>query len=131
MKWKCPKCGFEEETPGSRCGGGCGYVRLAKRVVLTCESTNQQLRMHVNTAVGKSLLMRLDPADGVYASEPQFEIARDEALAAWVIRHDGSAKNPTFYNGEGLGDTPQTIADGGIISIGPDRLKLRVILEDA
>jgi hypothetical protein len=130
MGWKCPKCGFENDAAGNRCGAGCGFVRVPKRTVLASETTNQHLRMHVSTLVGKVLLMRLDPSDAIYASEPQFEIIKDERLGAWAIRHHDTARNPTYLNGERLDNVAHALAAGGIISIGPDRLKLRVILED-
>lgn len=130
MVWKCPRCGFENDAAGNHCGGGCGFVRMAKRVILTTEITKLQLRMHVSTLVGRTLLKSLDSSDGVYASEPQFEIIRDETLGAWAIRHAALATNPTFYNGEMLNTEPHPLTNDGTISIGPDRLKLRVVMED-
>jgi hypothetical protein len=87
--------------------------------------------MGITTQVGRSLLKAMDGVDSVYASDPQFIVNRDEAAGAWMLEHHPAARNPTFYNGAAVGSTPCPLATDGIISIGPERLRLRVNLEDA
>lgn len=130
MTWKCPTCGMDN-APGVRfCIGGCGYARIAARVVLTSEATGKKLRMHISTPVGRSLLRTLAEGDAAYASEPQFEIVRDEERGAWMIRHSAGARNPTYFNDLKIGDEMPSLADGAHISIGRERMKLTVNLED-
>jgi hypothetical protein len=131
MTWKCPRCGTEN-TPGERpCVGGCGYTRMAVRVVLTSEATGKKLRMHVSTPVGQSLLRTIADGEAAYASEPQFEIVKDEERGAWLIRHSVAARNPTYFNGLKIGEDTPSLAEGARITIGQERTKLTVSLEDA
>ena len=127
MTWKCPNCGFDaNEDENLECTGGCGYVRLAECVTLTGEATGQSVRMKLDTSVGKYLLRKAVGDDYVYAAEPQFRVYKDSALAAWAIRHDLHADNPTYLNGEPLDAEPKPLTDGAIISIGPEKAKVTV-----
>lgn len=129
MGWKCPRCGFEDNSESSRnCSGGCGYVRIPRTVTLTSAATGQRISISVDTVVGKYLLKTFAGDEHIYASEPQFKIVKDAALGCWAIEHLESAKNPTFCNGSSLAAGPTALPDGCIISLGPERMKLTVSL---
>jgi len=131
MQWKCPKCGFEANPPNSRsCGLQCGYDRIHRRVLLIASGTSRQIAMSVDTLVGKHLLRSFAGDDAVYASDPQFKIYKDAVMAGWALQHVSTAKNPTFCNGSPATDAPVLLSDGGTVSIGPERMRLTVRLED-
>jgi hypothetical protein len=131
MSWKCPCCGYEANGDDSRlCAGGCGYVRLPRIVVLTSNSTGKQITLSVETTVGKYLLRSFAGDEAVYASEPQFAIYKDTALASWAIKHLEGAKNPTFCDGVCILTAPAPLHDGSVVSIGSERMKLSIRLED-
>jgi hypothetical protein len=129
MSWKCPTCGTENPPAGKLCLAACGYVRLPARLVLTSLNTGRKLQIRVTTAVGQSLLRTVAAADAPYASEPQFEIVKDQVRGAWVVRHHAKAHNPTYYNGNPCGGDPHVLENDAVLSIGRERLKLTVTLE--
>ena len=125
MAWKCPQCGFVHESDANVCEA-CGFVRSAGRLVLVAEQTAGRLRVGVDTAIGKELLETFAGADHVYAAEPQFLLARDMVRGGWSIAPAPGTLNPTFLNGAALGDAPAPLPPGAVITIGPDKLRLRV-----
>jgi hypothetical protein len=44
----------------------------------------------------------------------------------WSIAPAPDTKNPTFLNGAALGNVPAPLPPGAVITIGPDKLRLRV-----
>ena len=125
--WHCDNCGHDaNDASDPRCHA-CGEYRMPRRVVLAGEASGDELAMHITTKVGQRLLATVDAADSQFASSDQFEIVKTES--GWQVRHEASATNPTFYNGSPLSAEPQSLEPDTIISIGPDRLKLRVRLE--
>lgn len=124
MAWKCPQCGFSNAGDASVCEA-CGHTRAAK-LALVADATGKRLPVGIDTAVGKHLLETFAGADHVYASEPQFLLARDPARGGWSIAPAPGARNPTFVNGAALGDAPAPLQAGAVITIGPTRLRLRV-----
>jgi hypothetical protein len=130
MTWKCPICGTENPPSESVCLAQCGYMRLPVRLVLTSAATGKRLRLHISTKIGQALLRTIADGEAGYASEPQFEIVKDQERGAWVVRHHAAARNITCCNGVPLGADAAALESGAVISIGRDRLKLTVTLED-
>ncbi|HEV2146412.1 MAG TPA: hypothetical protein VGR37_03255 [Longimicrobiaceae bacterium] len=125
MAWKCPACGFGNEADDARRCDSCGHTR-AGRVVLVSEHTSQRLTVAVDTPVGKRLLRGIAGDDSVYASEPQFLLSRDLVEGGWRIAPAPGAVNPTFLNGAELTEPSAALEHGATLSIGPERLRLRV-----
>ena len=94
--------------------------------MLVAEATDRRLTVGVDTAIGKLLLQTFAGDDHVYAAEPQFLLTRDPGTGGWKIAPAAGAKNPTYLNGDVLGDAPVPLTPGAVISIGPTRLRLRV-----
>ena len=126
MAWKCPQCGFVHENDAALVCEACGFVRAAGRLVLVAEQTRKRLQVGVDTAIGKELLETFAGADHVYAADPQFLLARDPLNGGWSIAPAPDVKNPTFVNGAALGSAPAPLPPGAVITIGPDKLRLRV-----
>lgn len=126
MSWRCPTCGFVNNDTKSQCEAMCGYARLG-RLVLTCDSTGRQLRMAIQTAIGKRLLATLGSDEAKFASDPQFHATPDTALGCWVVRHAPSAVNRTFLNGRPL-TTATPLEAGAALSV-DQKLKLTVRFE--
>lgn len=126
MGWKCPQCGFVQPNDVVNVCEACGYVRAAGKLVLVAEQTSERLQVGVDTAIGKELLETFAGADHVYAADPQFLLARDPLNGGWSIAPAPDVKNPTFVNGAALGDAPAPLPPGAVITIGPDKLRLRV-----
>lgn len=124
MPWKCPACGFENRADARRCES-CGHTR-AGRLVLVSVLTSQKLTVAVDTPVGKHLLRGIAGDDYVYASEPQFLLSRDLVNGGWRIAPAPGAVNPTFLNGAELTEPHAALVHGATLSIGPERLQLRV-----
>ncbi|HEX9939390.1 MAG TPA: FHA domain-containing protein [Longimicrobium sp.] len=103
----------------------CGFTPATK-LVLVAEETSQRLSVGVDTAIGKHLLETFAGRDHVYAAEPQFLLARDLVRGGWSIAPAPGAKNPTFVNGAALGTAPAPLEQGAVITIGPEKLRLRV-----
>lgn len=125
MAWKCPACGFMNEGDDTRRCESCGHTRAGK-VILISEQTSQRLTVSVDTPVGKLLLRSFAGDDHIYASEPQFLLARDLAEGGWKISPAPDAMNPTFLNGAELTEPSAALEHGATVSIGPERLRLRV-----
>lgn len=125
MAWKCPQCGFLHADDATVRCEACGFNRAA-RLALVAEETGKRLSVGIDTAVGKQLLQTFAGADHVYAAEPQFLLARDPARGGWSISPAPGARNPTFLNGAALGDVPTPLEAGAVITIGPEKLRLRV-----
>ncbi|HEY0016748.1 MAG TPA: hypothetical protein VGC13_10530 [Longimicrobium sp.] len=126
MAWKCPQCGFVHENEAARVCEACGYVRAPGTLVLVAEQTRRSLQVGVDTAIGKELLETFAGADHAYAADPQFLLARDPVRGGWSIAPAPGAVNPTFLNGAALGAAPAPLEPGAVITIGPERLRLRV-----
>lgn len=124
MSWKCPACGFINERADSRRCDSCGHTRAGK-IVLISEQTTQRLTVSVDTPIGKALLRSFAGEDHVYASEPQFLLARDLTEGGWRISPAPGARNPTFLNGAELTGEAAPLEHGATLSIGPSRLRLR------
>lgn len=125
MAWKCPQCGFTNASDASLSCEACGFTRAGK-LVLVSEATSKRLAVGVDTAIGKHLLETFAGGDHVYAAEPQFLLARDLVQGGWSIAPAPGAKNPTFLNGAALGAAPAPLREGAVITIGPEKLRLRV-----
>lgn len=131
MSWKCPRCGFDPNADESRnCGGGCGYTHIPRRLLLIATGTGRQIAIAVDTAVGKSLLKSFAGDDASYASDPQFRIYKDTELGSWALQHYDTATNPTFCNGADVSTGPVALDEGAIVSIGAERMRLTVRLDD-
>lgn len=131
MSWKCPRCGFDPNADDIRsCGGGCGYNHIPSRLLLVATGTGRQIAIAVDTTVGKFLLKSFAGDDANYASDPQFRIYKDTELGSWALRHCDTAKNPTFCNGADVSAGTVALGDGAIISIGAERMRLTVRLDD-
>lgn len=125
--WKCPDCGTVAPSSAPRRCDGCGHVKFGD-LTLTSEETDKSLVFGIGTVVSKYLLAGVESADVRYASSAQFKVLRDETAVVWKVQHDPSATNPTFLNGGAL-ESPSTLKSGDILSIGIERLKLRVKVE--
>ena len=125
MAWKCPACGFTNEAESTRRCDSCGHVRVGK-LTLVSEQTSQRLTVAIDTAVGKRLLRSFAGDDYVYASEPQFLLSRDLVEGGWTISNAPETVNPTFLDGTELTGAPAALEHGATLSIGPERLRLRV-----
>jgi hypothetical protein len=125
MAWKCPACGFLSEADDVRRCESCGHARIGA-LTLVSEQTSRRLRVAVDTPVGKHLLRSFAGDDHVYASEPQFLLARDLVEGGWRIAAAPGAVNPTLLDGAELPETPAALEHGATLSIGPERLRLRV-----
>lgn len=128
MSRTCQKCGA---YLGKRtlCES-CGQVAVPKCVVLTGDRGGEPLRMHITTTIGRRLLKGVAGPESRFASDPQFRIVKDPAIG-WVIAHEHAAANPTYLNGAKVGVETPALEDGAVISIGRDRMRLTVRLEDA
>jgi hypothetical protein len=125
MGWKCSRCGTDNDEHATVCHGMCGYVRFGKLILVSSE-TGEEVRMNVDTPVGKSLLKRLVGDEARFASEPQFQLRRSEAQSAWVIVPDEKAVNATYVNGAKAEGCGVKIDNGAEITIGTDKVRLKV-----
>ena len=124
--WKCPQDGTENPLSERRCLV-CRHPNLPRAVVLHSLATGREAEVTVAVKFGKAVFaQRFADPDAQYASDLQFEVARDEEVVAWVVRPVAGAVNPTYYNGTPVGPTGAELADGGVISIGKTKLKLQV-----
>jgi len=131
MAWKCPTCGFDVNEDGQTdCAGGCGFVRFPARLVLAAGTAGQKLSMGLSTSVGRRLLEPLVGADARFASEVQFQILRLDAQGVWAVQHAPAATNPTFLNGVPLSGPPAALENGAVLSIGLEKARLTVQMED-
>lgn len=127
VTWKCQRCGFDNPTEIETCQGGCGYARVARRVVLRSQATGSECGVNITTLIGRRILAGFADPEAVYASEPQFELVRQPG--GWVLRHVHAARNMTHFDGRPLGDESVPLRDGGVITVGPTRLPLKISLE--
>jgi hypothetical protein len=124
MPWKCPQCGVENADDKKSCEA-CGHVEFGT-LVLTAAETGKEIKINLEMAVGKQLLRTFCGEEARFASDPQFTLNKDAALGGWAIAATSGATNPTFYNGNALPEIATRLEDGGIISIGPEKMKVSV-----
>lgn len=127
MPWKCPQCGVMGADDRRVCEA-CSFVEFGS-LTLVSAVTGKELKVNLDTTVGRSLLRSLGDEDAKYASDPQFMLKKDAALGAWSVNQALVARNPTFYNGTQVpDDAPVKLEQGGVLSIGPEKMKLTVQL---
>jgi hypothetical protein len=103
---------------------------MPKCVTLESANTGKGADIGASTRLGKAVFtQRFADDDAKFAADEQFEIVRDETVAAWMIRPIAGTKNPTYYNGSEVPSTGCELADGGIITVGRSRMKLKVTLK--
>ena len=127
MSWKCNRCGTENDDLTHSCDGMCGYVRFGRLILVSL--TGEEIKLNINSTVGKALLKKLVGDDSRFVAEPQFHFKRCVENAAWVILHEASAINPTLVNGISVGNEGTKLLNGSEITIGPDKARLRVKFE--
>lgn len=128
MSWKCPECGFEGNTDTRPVCDGCGYADCGTLALLAVD-TGEWMRLSIDTAVGRRLLRTFAGSDAAYASDPQFWLRRDPERGGWTVTHASDAHNPSYAGGTPIGSSPTPVEPGATLSIGPDRLRLRVSIE--
>ena len=126
MPWKCPSCGFDNPEGCSECEGGCGYVPIPARLILTALATGKIITIAITTSFGKSLLQSFAGDEAIYASEPRFVLRKDSSRGGWYLEHLAAAKNPTFVNGAPAAAEAAKLAASHVVSIGPDKMRLEV-----
>jgi len=123
--WLCGHCGIDNPLTEVQCAG-CGLAALPA-LVLRSTATGREEEVRTPRRLGKQVFARrLGDPDSKFASELQFELLHDETASVWIIRPLPGALNPTFYNGMPLAPVGCQLADGGVISIGKNKLKLQV-----
>lgn len=124
--WTCPQDGTENPIAERRCLV-CRFPNLPRIVVLQALATGKEAEFTGAIKLGKAVFThRFADPDAQYASELQFEVIRDESVVAWMVRPVPGATNPTYYNGSPVDVDGSPIDEGGVISIGKSKLKLRV-----
>lgn len=124
--WACLQCGTENAPSERRCLV-CRHPNLPRVVKLISLATGRVAEITEPLRFGRAVFThRFGDPDAYYASELQFELARDEVQLAWIVRPLPGAVNPTCYNGHPIGSYGCPIDEGGIISIGKSRLRLQV-----
>lgn len=124
MPWKCPQCGVQNADDKKGCEA-CGYVEFGA-LALTSVETTKEIKTNIEIEVGKHLLRTFCGEEVRYAGEPQFKLVKDAVLGGWAILPAAGATNPTFFNGAALPETATKLEDGGVISIGPEKMKITV-----
>jgi hypothetical protein len=127
MAWVCPDCGIQNDDDVKKCAG-CSYVKFGI-LQLVSAATGKRIRVQVDTTLGRSILKSLGDEDVKYSSEPQFTLTKDVSLGSWAVTADAVAKNPTFLNGTQLNPVPAALVSGAVLTIGPEKLKLKVELD--
>jgi len=127
MPWKCPQCGVNNADDTKRTCEACGFTEFGTLVLASAE-TGKEIKTNIDMVAGKNLLKTFAGDESRFASEPQFKLTRDAALGGWAIQAVTGATNPTFYNGAALPETAVKLDEGGVISIGPEKMKLTVKL---
>jgi hypothetical protein len=125
--WVCKDCGTQNEGKALRCLG-CGKTAPLLPVVLTCPTSGHFLRTSQRLRVGRALLARFG-ADAKFASEPQFELIPDLEAGTWRVVTCAAARNRTCYAGAPVESEGVVLEVGGMIELGPGKLRLRVGLE--
>ncbi|WP_439628423.1 hypothetical protein [Gemmata sp.] len=124
--WTWPQDGTENPAAERRCLV-CRHPNLPRVVVLRAAATGREAVLTESAKFGRAVFAhRFADPDAVFASELQFEIVRDEARVAWVVRQRPGAVNPTCYNGTPIGPAGVELADGGVISVSKAKLRLQV-----
>ncbi len=85
--------------------------------------------MTIDTEVGRYLLA-FAGEDARFAANPQFRLQRHSGLKSWAVVHDAAARNPTFLNGLALPAEAAAVKTGDVLSVGPERIPLRVEIRD-
>ena len=129
MSWKCPGCGTNNPDDHVECMA-CFYLHIPAELTLSSDATGKQLRMRLETNVGKNLLSRLVGDECNYASEVQFKVFRSPELGGWVVQHHPEARNPTFLNAAALGAEPRKLESGSVLSIGIEKARMGIQLSD-
>lgn len=124
---KCQSCGTWNDHATGPCPV-CGYIVMAGLVRLVGSRTGGSRDFRLSTRIGRRLLNLIAGEEAIYASEPQFEIIKDTVAGCWLIRHLSVAVHPTYYDGRPVGDELVPLQTGGVITIGPHRMKLDVAL---
>jgi hypothetical protein len=124
---KCQMCGDMRANLVGPCEV-CGHCMLQESVRLTDPGSGLSREFRVSTSVGRRLLEKIAGDEAIYASELQFEIVKDQRAGHWMLRHISTAVHPTYYNGHPIDGEPAILATGGVITIGPVRMKLNVVL---
>lgn len=128
MFWKCPQCGLENNEAIDTCAGMCGHF-WHTRLVLRLLSNGREIRLNLDSKVGRRALHSAGDPDAKFASQPQFSLIRDKTEAKWMILHQPSATNPTFVNGLPLPESAKQLHEADVVSVGADKLKLEVRFE--
>lgn len=124
--WKCPQDGTENPLDERRCLV-CRYPNIPRVVVLHAVATGKEAEFTGGIRLGKAVFThRFGDPDAQYASDLQFEVVRDEEVVAWVLKPIPDAVNPTCYNGFKVKPDGVPLEEGGVISIGKNKLKLQV-----
>src|SRR5262249_6624198 len=98
--WTCPQDGTENPLSERRCLV-CRHPNMPRVVVLHSLATGKEAEFTEAVKFGKSVFtQRFADPDAQYAFDLQFEVIRDEAKVAWMLRPFADAVNPTFYNGK-------------------------------
>jgi len=129
MAWKCPDCGFNGNKDDNPHCQSCGYAKIPQAVVLTAIEGGKKISMSLDTTIGKQLLKNLVGDDSRFVTDNQFRITKNKSLGKWLIQHEPSAKNPTFYKGAPLAGE-QALEKDAVISIGPEKAKLIVSFKE-
>lgn len=129
IDWACPDCGIPYKAGDHRCLG-CGKAARLRPIVLFGRDRSATLRTSQPLRVGRSLLARFGDESG-YAAEPQFELVPDADARAWRVLPIPGTKNATCYGGTKLDSNGAVLESGGVIELGPGKLRLRIELEGA
>lgn len=121
---KCPACGYVRQEHSRACDV-CGHFEFGTLALVSC-ATGAEVTFAVDCPVGQALLLGVAGTDSAYASNPQFRVFRSVECRSWTIEHSASARNPTWLNGAALAGAMRPLAPGDCVSIGPDRLLLKV-----
>ncbi len=131
MSWKCPQCGTQnEEPPPCKTCDHFEYGALS----LSSPDTGKELKINLDTDLGQRSLRALNPDDAKFAAETQFSLIRcsrktGHGFDGWGVKHFKDAKNPTFYDGADISASAAVkLGNGGIISIGKEKLKITVAI---
>jgi hypothetical protein len=124
--WTCPQDGTENPLTERRCLV-CRFPNIPRVVVLQAVATGKEAEFTGAMKLGKAVFKhRFADPDADYASDIQFEVVRDETAVAWVVRPVPGTVNRTCYNGFPVAPEGCPIEEGGVISIGKTKVKLRV-----
>ncbi len=124
MNWKCPQCGLEVAEGRHRCDG-CGEISFG-RVRIRSLETGSEITLGIDTEITRHLLAGFAGGDAAFASPIQFILIRSIAHERWAVSHSTKATNQTYLDGHPLPTDPVPLNGGEVISVGPERLRLRV-----